>query len=189
MRKIILSLHTTLDGFVAGPNGEMDWIKINNEIFGLVGNLTDEADTALYGRNTYEMMDSYWPTAADGPNATKHDVAHSKWYNQSEKVVLSRTMKGAEKSKTTFISENVAAEVEKLKKKNGKNIIIFGSPSAAHSLMEHNLIDEYWLFLNPVIIGQGIPMFAKVKDKISLQLMANKVFPCGVTALHYTVVR
>jgi dihydrofolate reductase len=102
MRKIILSLHTTLDGFVAEPNGEMDWIKINNEIFDLVGNLTDEADTALYGRNTYEMMDSYWPTAADGPNATKHDVAHSKWYNQSEKVVLSRTMKGAEKSKTTL---------------------------------------------------------------------------------------
>jgi dihydrofolate reductase len=98
-------------------------------------------------------------------------------------------MKGAEKSKTTIISENVAAEVEKLKNKNGKNIIIFGSPSAAHSLMEHNLIDEYWLFINPIIIGQGIPMFAKVKDKLNLQLMTNKVFTCGVTALHYTVVR
>jgi dihydrofolate reductase len=189
MRKIILSLHTTLDGFVAGPEGEMDWIRIDDEMFDLVGKFTEEADTALYGRKTYEMMDSYWPTAADQPNATKHDIEHSVWYNKAKKIVLSKTMKGAEISKTTIISDHIAAEVEQLKNQNGKNIIIFGSPAAAHSLMEYNLIDDYWLFINPIILGQGIPMFAKVKDKVNLQLVTSKVFTCGVTALNYTIVR
>src|SRR5215218_8310632 len=110
MRKIILSLHTTLDGFVAGPNGEMDWIKLDNELFDLVGTFTDDADTALYGRVTYQMMDNYWPTAADQPNATKHDIEHSKWYNTVDKIVLSKTIKGNAAKKTTVISDNVAIE-------------------------------------------------------------------------------
>ncbi len=189
MRKIILSLHTTLDGFVAGPNGEMDWIKLDDEMFDLVGNFTNEADTALYGRVTYQMMDSYWPTAADQPNATKHDIEHSKWYNKVEKVVLSKTMDGIRKNKTTFISDNISVEIQKLKKQTDKNIIIFGSPTAVHSLMENNFIDEYWLFINPIILGQGIPLFAKTIDRIELKLAMCKVFPCGVTALNYTVVR
>ncbi len=106
-------------------------------------------------------MDSYWPTAADQPNATKHDIEHSKWYNKVEKVVLSKTMDGIRKNKTTFISDNISVEIQKLKKQTGKNIIIFGSPTAVHSLMENNFIDEYWLFINPIILGQGIPLFAK----------------------------
>ncbi len=189
MRKIILSLHTTLDGFVAGPKGEMDWIKLDDEMFDLVAEFTDKADMALYGRVTYEMMDSYWPMAADQPNATKHDVEHSQWYNNVEKVVLSTTINRVGTNKTTFISNNIFTEIENLKKQSGKNIIIFGSPTAAHSLMEYNLIDEYWLFINPIILGQGIPLFAKVEDKIELKLVTNKVFPCGVTALNYTVER
>jgi dihydrofolate reductase len=189
MRKIILVLHTTLDGFVAGPNGEMDWIKLDDEMFDLVGKFTDEADTALYGRVTYQMMDSYWPTAADQPNATKHDIEHSIWYNKVEKVVLSRTMDSTGAIKTTFIGNNIPAEIEKLKKRAGKNIMIFGSPTAVHSLMEDNLIDDYWLFINPIILGQGIPLFVKTKDKIELNLVTTKVFSNGVAALNYAVVR
>ena len=93
MRKLILSLHTSLDGFVAGSNGEMDWIKLDDEIFDLVGKFTVEADTALYGRKTYQMMESYWPTAADKPDATKHDIEHSQWYNKVNTVILSRTLR------------------------------------------------------------------------------------------------
>ena len=111
MRKIILSLHTTLDGFVAGPNGEMDWIKFDDEMFDLVGKFTDEADTALYGRITYQMMESYWPTAADKPNATKHDIEHSQWYNKVNKVILSRTLYSKETTNTTFISDNIFNEI------------------------------------------------------------------------------
>ena len=184
MRKLIISLHTSLDGFVAGPGGEMDWIKLDDEMFDFVGTFTDAADAALYGRVTYQMMDSYWPTAADKPNASKHDIEHSTWYNKVTKVVLSRTMK-TNKDKTRFISDNIAKEVTDLKNKPGENILIFGSPGAAHSLMEHNLIDEYWLFVNPILLGKGIPVFANIKDRINLKLSESKTFPCGVIGLHY----
>jgi dihydrofolate reductase len=187
MRKIILSLHTSLDGFIAGPNGEMDWIKLDDELFDLVGTFTNEADTALYGRVTYEMMESYWPHAADQPNATKHDIEHSSWYNRVNKVVLSKTMKDATIDKTIIISDNVAAEIEKLKNQEGKNILIFGSPSAAHTLMEHNLIDEYWLFVNPILLGEGIPMFSKIKNRVDLEMINVVRFACGITGLNYRV--
>lgn len=186
MRKIILSLHSTLDGFVAGTNGEMDWIKLDDEMFDLVGKFTDEADTALYGRITWQMMENYWPTAADKPDATKHDVEHSLWYNKVNKIVLSSTMQNKEWNKTTFISNNISGEITNLKNQPGRNILIFGSPSAAHTLMEYNLIDEYWLFVNPVLLGRGIPLFANIKETINLRPLMTKVFPCGVTALHYT---
>jgi dihydrofolate reductase len=187
MRRIILSLHTTVDGFVAGPNGEMDWIKLDDEVFDVVGEFTGHADTALYGRVTYEMMESYWPTAADKPGATKHDLEHSDWYNKVQKVVLSRTMKGRQIDKTTIISDNIRVEVEKLKNGEGKNILIFGSPSAAHSLMEHNLIDEYWLFINPVLLGRGIPVFSRIRNCINLELLSSLQFKCGVLGVNYRV--
>jgi len=189
MRKIVISLHTSLDGFVAGPHGEMDWIKLDDEMFDLVGTFTNEADTALYGRVTYEMMQSYWPTAADKPNASKHSVEHSRWYNRVQKVVISKTMKDAIIDKTTIISDNVDAEIEKLKNAEGKNIMIFGSPGAAHTLMEHNLIDEYWLFVNPILLGEGIPVFSKIKSRINLEMINVVRFACGITGLNYKVCR
>jgi len=185
MRKIILFMHTTLDGFTAGLNGEMDWIKLNDEMFDYAAKRTEEADTALYGRVTYQMMQSYWPTAGDQPKATKHDIEHSTWYNKVEKVVLSKTMKGQYLDKTTIISDNAVEEINKLKNKPGKNILIFGSPSASHLLMQHNLIDEYWLFVNPVILVQGIPLFKDISHSIQLKLVENINFDCGVAGLHY----
>jgi dihydrofolate reductase len=188
MRKIIISLHTTLDGFVAGPNGEMDWIKFDDELFDVVGKVTNEADTALYGRVTYEMMASYWPGAADLPGASKHDIEHSQWYNSVHKVVISRTLTGDQAYKTTFIGHNVPGEIAKIKNQPGKNILIFGSPAIVHVLMEHSLIDEYWLFINPVILGKGIPLFIEMNHKAALKLVTSKTFPCGVIGLNYTVV-
>ena len=92
MRNLIFFMHTSLDGFVAGLNGEMDWINLDEAMFDFVATMTDQADTALYGRVTYEMMQSYWPTAGEQPNASKHDKEHSNWYNNVSKVVLSKTM-------------------------------------------------------------------------------------------------
>src|ERR1041384_7307545 len=107
MRKIISFMHISLDGFVAGPNGEMDWIKVDQEIFDHVGKRVSEGDTALYGRVTFEMMESYWPTAADQPNASKHDIEHSKWYKHAKKIVLSKTMKEENLINTQVISNNL----------------------------------------------------------------------------------
>jgi dihydrofolate reductase len=187
MRKIIVSEHITLDGFVAGPNGEMDWIQLDDEMFDMVNEFTNAADIALYGRITYQMMEAYWPTAANQPNATKHDVEHSNWYNNSQKIVLSKTMKG--NKETTVISENVAAELEEIKSNGDKDILVFGSPSVVHLLMQRNLIDEYWLFVNPVILGEGISLFASLSNRIPLKLVSSKVFDYGVTALNYNVIK
>src|SRR6266446_5160581 len=115
MRKIISFMHVSLDGFVAGLNGEMDWIKVDEEIFNYVGKRISEGDTALYGRVTYQMMESYWPTAADKPTATKHDIEHSKWYKKVRKVVLSRTMKEAELTNTKIISDNLSEKINEIK--------------------------------------------------------------------------
>jgi dihydrofolate reductase len=187
MRKLVLFIHTSLDGFVAGPNGEMDWINVDEEIFDFAGQRTNEADTALYGRVTYQMMESYWPTAAQLPTATKHDVEHSRWYNKVAKVVLSRTLKGANLTKTKIIDGNLAAEIVKLKLEVGKDILMFGSPTAAHSLMTEKLIDDYWLFVNPVLLGQGIPLFKGISGKVALKLVASNIFSSGVVCLHYSI--
>ncbi len=189
MRKIISFMHISLDGFVAGPSGEMDWIKVDEEIFDHVGKRISESDTALYGRVTYEMMESYWPTAGDEPDASKHDIEHSKWYNNAYKIVLSKTMKDTGLTKTKIISDNLSNEINEIKQNEDKDILLFGSPTATHSLIQLNLIDGYWLFVNPIILGQGIPLFTDIKDKIKLKLLTTHQFACGVTALDYTVDR
>jgi len=189
MRKIISFMHISLDGFVAGPNGEMDWIKIDEEIFDHVGKRISEGDTALYGRVTYQMMESYWPTAGDKPTASKHDIEHSKWYSKVHKVVLSKTMKGTGLTNTTIISDNLSERINEIKQQGDKDILLFGSPTATHSLIQLNLIDGYWLFVNPIILGRGIPLFADIKDKIKLNLVTTRQFTCGVTELNYTVDR
>lgn len=185
MRKIISFMHISLDGFVAGPNGEMDWIKVNEEIFTHVGKRISEGDTSLYGRVTYEMMENYWPTAADKSNATRHDIEHARWYSNVHKVVLSKTMKDAVLPNSTIIGDNLPSRIHEIKQKAGKEILLFGSPTATHSLMQLNLIDGYWLFVNPVILGQGIPLFAAIKEKTKLNLVSTRQFTCGVTELNY----
>lgn len=190
MRKIISFMHLSLDGFVSGPNGEMDWITVDEEIFNHVGKRISEGDTALYGRVTYQMMENYWPNAGNKPAATKHEIEHSKWYNSVRKVVLSKTMKDADLTNTTIISDRLLDNINKLKQSRngeGKDILLFGSPTATHSLIQLNVIDGYWLFVNPVILGRGIPLFADIKHKIKLNLLTTRQFNCGVTELDYTV--
>jgi dihydrofolate reductase len=191
MRKIISFMHISLDGFVAGPNGEMDWIKVDEEIFDYIGKRISEGDTALYGRVTYQMMEGYWPTAGEQPGASKHDIEHSKWYKNVQKVVLSKTMKDATLPNTKIISDNIAGRMNEIKQSasGSEEILLFGSPTATHSLMQLNLIDGYWLFVNPIILGRGIPLFAGIKDKINLQLLATRQFASGVTELNYMVER
>ncbi|MBC7777037.1 MAG: dihydrofolate reductase family protein [Phycisphaerae bacterium] len=186
MRKLILFMHTSLDGFVAGLNGEMDWIHVDDEMFDFTGKRIEASDTALYGRVTYEMMEGYWPTAGEHPEASKHDIEHSKWYNSASKVVLSKSMQGQVLPNTTIISDHLAENINRLKQSGTEQeILIFGSPSAAHSLMQLDLIDGYWLFLNPILLGEGIPLFPRLEDHKKLKLVSSHVFPSGVIALQY----
>ncbi len=183
-------MHISLDGFVAGPNGEMDWIKVDEELFDYVGKRISEGDTALYGRVTYQMMEDYWPTAGDKPNATRHAIEHSKWYSKVHKVVLSKTLKGSGWTNTKIISDNLSDNINEIKQQGSKEILLFGSPTATHSLIQLNLIDGFWLFVNPIILGRGIPLFVDIKDKIKLKLLpTTRQFACGVTEMNYTVDR
>jgi dihydrofolate reductase len=190
MRKIISFMHISLDGFVAGPHGEMNWIKVDEEIFDFVGKRISQSDTALYGRVTYQMMENYWPTAGSKPSATRHDIEHSKWYAKAHKVVLSKTISEEGLSNTKIISDHLVDRINEIKQSsNGgsEDILVFGSPTATHSLMELNLIDGYWLFVNPIILGQGIPLFAGIQEKSKLKLLNSHQFVNGVTELNYLI--
>lgn len=183
-------MHMSLDGFVAGPNGEMDWIRVDQEVFDYIGKRVSQSDSALYGRNTFQMMESYWPTAGDKPNATQHDIEHARWYNRIQKVVLSATLKDEGLSNTKIIRDPLPDRFEEIKQQAGEEILLFGSPTATHSLMQQDLIDGFWLFVNPIILGQGISLFEGIQDKIKLHLSpTTRQFSCGVTELNYTVDR
>src|SRR5487761_1958032 len=192
MRKIISFMHISLDGFVAGLNGEMDWIKVDEEIFDHVGKRISKTDSALYVRVTYEMMQNYWPEAGNEQDASKHDIEHSKLYNNAHKIVLSKTMKDADLTNTAIISDNLSGKINEIKQSRdggSKEILLFGSPTATHALIQENLIDGYWLFVNPIILGRGIPLFVDIKDKIKLNLLTTRQFTCGVAELNYSVDR
>jgi len=182
-------MHISLDGFVAGPNGEMNWIKVDEEIFDHVGKRIGKGDAALYGRVTYEMMEGYWPTAGDKPNASKHDKDHSQWYKHAHKIVLSTTLNEKNLINTTVVSDSITERINTIKQSSGSNedILVFGSPAATHALMERNLIDGYWLFVNPVILGEGIPLFTNIKEKINLKLLSTRSFNSGVVEVDYIV--
>src|SRR5450432_3091062 len=185
MRNLIFFMHTSLDGFVAGLNGEMDWIKLDEAMFDFVATMTEQSDTALYGRVTYEMMQSYWPKAGEEPNASKHDIEHSNWYNKVSKAVLSKTIHETGLHNTEVIGDQLPDNINKIKQREGKNIIIFGSPGAAQSLLNEGLIDEFWLFVNPIILGKGMPLFKDLTGTTKLNLIESKTFARDVIALHY----
>jgi dihydrofolate reductase len=192
MRKIVSFVHVSLDGFVAFNDegmASLGWISLSDDLFGYVEQRIQQTDTALYGRVTYQMMESYWPTAAEQPNASPHDHAHSRWYKTARKIVLSKTLLEKNHPNTQIISSNLSDEISKLKHSAGSEILVFGSPSATHALMAENLIDEYWLFINPILLGQGIPLFKNIQDRTALMLVKSKIFASDVVCLHYEVKR
>jgi len=185
MRNVILLMHVSLDGFVAGPNGEMDWIRFDDTLVDDVAELTDTADTALFGRVTYQMMAGYWPTAAESPDATKHDIDHARWVNNAPKLVFSRTLENVAWQHSRIVRDNFPEEIARLKQQPGKNLLMIGSTRTAQTFMQLGLIDEYRLNINPVVLGSGSPLFADIKSPINLQLSNTKMYPSGVVGLHY----
>lgn len=172
---------------MASADGGLGWVSITEELFDYVGQRIQHTDTALYGRVTYQMMEAYWPTAATQPNASTHDLEHSRWYKTARKVVLSRSLEDKDHADTKIIHSHLRDEITQLKQGAGSEILVFGSPSATHALMAEDLIDEYWIFLNPVLLGQGIPLFKNIKDRTPLKLVTSKTFASGVVCLQYEV--
>jgi dihydrofolate reductase len=176
MRKLVLLAHISLDGFVAGPNGELDAFPHGEENLQFVCHLTGDADAALFGRISYKLLNDYWPAARNHPGATRPEIAYSNWYNDAHKIVVSKTMKNENRNNTTILSENILGEIKKIKEQAGRNILIFGSPSVSQLLMQHSLIDDYWIFVNPVVFGKGIPLFTEL-NKAKFKLLKQNSFP------------
>lgn len=187
MRKITWMFHISLDGFVAGINGELNDFDAGEENLQFVASLTNDADAAMFGRISYELLEGYWPKAKEIPNASAGTVQYSRWYAEAEKIVLSRTLPGLHSKGKKIINEFSPEEMAKIKEGPGQNIILFGSPSIAKLLMEHHLIDQYWVFINPTIFGKGIPAFTQLDNKINLRLLNTRSFSNGEVALHFQV--
>ena len=185
MRKLVLFMHTSLDGFVAGPNGELDWISYDEELERYAAELVSTVGSPLYGRVTYQMMESYWPTVLKNPSSKKYELEHAQWVENINKVVFSKTLQKVDWKNTRLIKENIAEEIQKLKQQPGKDLVIFGSPGLAQTFMRLGLIDEYRLTVNPVVLGRGIPLFKEIKDRINLRLINAKTFNSGVVGFHY----
>lgn len=186
MRKLILIVHTSLDGFVAGPTGKLDGFRQGEENLKFVSHIAKEADTALFGRISYQLLHDFWPSAKDRPHASKEEIEFSNWYNRAQKIVISDSPVKAGSGKTIFIKENVVKEISDITHQEGKSIIIFGSPSVAQLLMQNDLIDTYWIFVNPTIFGKGIPLFTELKNKIELEFVESKQFANGELAIKYS---
>jgi dihydrofolate reductase len=185
MRKVVWLMHVSLDGFVAGPNGEIDWVQFDDALIEDVQNLVNTADTALFGRVTYQLMESYWPTAADSPTATKHDLDHSRWLNPAPKIVFSRSLRNVQWRNTRIVRDHIGEEIARLRKQPGKNLILFASPTLGSTFMNLDLIDEYFFNINPIVLGKGKPLFRDQSEMHELKLLSSKIYENGVVSLRY----
>ncbi len=185
MRKVFLFNLVTLNGFFEGPNQDISWHHVDEEFNEFAVNQLHEIGTLLFGRVTYHLMASYWPTES----ATMDDPLVAKLMNDMPKVVFSKTLDKVEWSNSRLVKGNVAEEVSKLKQQPGKDIAIFGSSNLAVTLAEHGLIDEYRILVNPDFMGKGVPLLKGIKDNIELKLLQTRTFESGNVLLSYTPAR
>jgi dihydrofolate reductase len=184
MRKLLVFNHVTLDGYFVDANGAMSWAKFGNddpEYAAFVAQNAGGGGELLFGRVTYDMMASYWPT----PIASQHMPEVAKGMNSSPKVVFSRTLDKAAWNNTRLLKGDLLEEVRKLKEESGPGMAILGSGSVIAQLAQANLIDEYQVMVDPVALGKGRSMFDGMRDKLSLRLTASRVFKNGKVHLSY----
>ncbi|MFM9329440.1 dihydrofolate reductase family protein [Paenibacillus mesotrionivorans] len=184
MGKLVLFMHVSLDGYASDSNGGLDWIPYNEELEAYAEEVVAEVGSPVYGRTTYRMMEGYWPSVLNEPNASKHDLEHAQWLQDVKKIVISGTMDKTEWNNTMLIKDNIAEQMKSLKEQSGKNLVIFGSPGAAKALLELGLIDEFWLTICPVVLGGGKTVFEGC-EKIKLKLLSSRTFKSGVIATRY----
>lgn len=184
MRKIIVSNLMTLDGFFAGPGGEIDWFVTDEEFFEDTSDLYDRVDTMLFGRVTYEGMLSFWTTS----EALPVDPAITEWMNTTPKIVFSRTLDQVGWGKwdnARLAKGEIGEAVSKLKQQAGRDMVIFGSGDIVSQLTQLGLIDEYAIYINPLILGGGKPEFSGITRRVMLRLTGTKVYRNGVVRLMY----
>ena len=181
MRKLTAFNFVTLNGFFEGPNRDISWHKHGAEENEYAAEGLGSESTLLFGRVTYEMMASYWPT----PIAMKNDPTVAEGMNNADKIVFARTLKKAEWSNTRLVKDNIVDEIRKLKKLPGKDMTVLGSGSIVTQFAEQGLIDEYAVMVDPVVLGDGTSIFKGIRHKLDLKLTSTRAFKSGVVLLCY----
>ncbi|MEP7104207.1 MAG: dihydrofolate reductase family protein [Candidatus Dojkabacteria bacterium] len=195
MRKIIASEMISIDGFFAGEDGNIDWHTVDDDFNKFAVEFEKTVDTILFGRKTYQMFESYWPTALKDPATGAEDIEIAKFIEDAKKVVLSKTLDKLTWNNSVLIKDNIKEEIEKLKNEDGnlpagasakaRDIVIYGSGSVVAELTNLGLIDEYLFIISPTILGKGVSLFKDISEKISLKLIETRKFENGNVMVIY----
>jgi len=182
MRKLKLQMQTTVDGCVAGPEGQLDWMTFDMDagLLAFITHLTDTSDTILLGRKMTEGFIKYWEHAVTQKDSPEYDFAQK--MVGFPKVVFSKTVQHVDGKNVRVENGDLVDAVKKLKSQPGKDIVVYGGATFVSSLIEHGLIDEMNFFVNPVAIGTGMKVF---KGKTPLKLAASTAYPCGIVVNSY----
>lgn len=183
MRKLIAAINMTLDGFC-----DHTAMIADDEIHQHYNELLSNADTLIYGRITYQLMESYWPSVAKNPTGNKPVDEFAVLIDNISKIVFSRTLKNVDWKNTKLKKEIIKEEILELKQQAGKNILV-GSPGLIVALTQLDLIDEYQLGVQPTVLGSGLPLFKDITDSVNLKLLKAKTFVCGAVTLYYEPIK
>ncbi|WP_034091450.1 dihydrofolate reductase family protein [Streptacidiphilus albus] len=184
MRKIVLSMSVSLDGYVEGPGREIDWHVIDDELHQYINDRLGAMGAFLCGRVTHQLMADYWPTADAEPGNSGPTVEFAGIWRSTPKIVFSRTMDDRAEWNTTVMRRVDLDEITALKQQPGGDLALSGADLAA-SFRALGLVDEYRIYVHPVLIGRGKPLFAPTDAKADLRLVENRTFRSGVVMLHY----
>lgn len=179
-------MQTTIDSFVAGLNGELDWMTgwdSDDELKNYESEIADTVDTILMGRKMTDGFVSYWTKVVENPDSPDYEFA--KRMVDIPKVVFTKTLDESPWANTVLAKGNLVEEVNSRKNQSGKDILVYGGADFVSSLIKENLIDEYNFFVNPTAIGNGMTIFGGLKDKLKLQLVKTRSFDCGIVLLKY----
>ena len=182
MRKVIYSMGVSLDGFIAGPDGEIDWSAPDEELHRFHNQQTRELGAEFCGRRLYEEM-VYWETADENPSAAEHELEFARLWKNLPKIVFSKTLEKVE-GNARLVRDGVDEEVAKLKEEPGQDLAV-GGPGLASTFIELDLIDEYRLFVNPVVLGGGTPFFPALEKRVNLELVETQTFGSRVVYVRY----
>jgi len=182
MRKLKLQMQTTVDGFVAGPEGQLDWMTwdMDEKLLAFISHLTDTSDTILLGRKMTEGFIKYWEHVITQPESPEYSFGRK--MVDTPKVVFSKTLNHVAGQNVRLENGDMVEAVNKLKKAPGKDIVVYGGATFVSSLIEKSLIDELNFFVNPVAIGNGMRVF---KDRRTMKLTASTAYPCGIVVNSY----
>ena len=183
MRRLIYSMSVSLDGFVETPESGIDWVIVDEELHTFFNARARDVGADLYGRGMYELMTAYWPTADADPSNPAYIIEFARIWKDMPKIVFSKTLDKVEWN-SRLVKGDIAAEVASLKAQPGKDLEV-GGPTLAASFARLGLIDEYQLFVNPVVLGGGTPFFPALEHRIHLHLVETRTFRSGVIYLRY----